>query len=73
MPDRWEITQLEPDIEPFDLANNLAVHFSKITNIAAPLDLSKIPKSTVGSGLIPQLDCINVKRRLKIIKSLTVV
>ena len=57
MPDRWEITQLDPEVEePFDLSNNLAVHFGQITNKATAPDLSTLPQSKVGPGLIPQLD-----------------
>ena len=61
MPDRWEITQLDPEVEPFELSNNLAVHFGQITNKATALDLSTLPQSKVGPGLIPQLDSQNVR------------
>ena len=40
-PDRWEITQLEPDEEPRSLANKLAKHFSQITNMAPALDMNE--------------------------------
>ena len=68
MPDRWEITQLDPDVEPFELSNNLAVHFGKITNKATALDMANLPQSLVGQGLIPQLDTKNVKETLESFK-----
>ena len=41
MPERWEITQLDPDVKPLELANNLAKHFGQVTNMASPLDIKK--------------------------------
>ena len=46
MPDRWEITQLDPEVKPFELSNSLAVHFGQITNKADPIDIEQLPKST---------------------------
>ena len=66
MPARWSVTELEPDQQPIDLANNLAEHFSKITNMSRPLDMKKdIPRSEIGPGLIPQLDRGHVEDVLK--------
>ena len=55
MPKRWEITELRPDQKPRDLADDLALHFSKITNASKSLSDSDIPSSNNGSGMIPQL------------------
>ena len=68
LPSRWEITQLEPEVEPKQLAKKLATHFWKITNLATALEPSQIPKSLVGAGLIPQLDSKNVKKTLETFK-----
>ena len=65
MPDRWEITQLDPEVEPFELSNNLAVHFGQITNMAFPLKICELPPSLTGPGLIPQLDCNNVQKMIE--------
>ena len=63
-PERWEITELSPDETPKNLANKLAVHFSKITNISRPLNLNDLPTSVTGNGMIPQLDKKNVEKAL---------
>ena len=65
MPDRWEITQLDPEVESFKLSNNLAVHFGKVTNMASPLNMSELPPSLAGPDLIPQLDCNNIQKMIE--------
>ena len=64
MPERWEVTQLKPDENPLDLANELAVHFSKITNASAKL-ANAVPSSCTGPGLIPQIDQKNLTDMLR--------
>ena len=60
IPERWNVSDLRPDDTPLSLANKLAEHFSRITNLASPLKQSDIPKSESGCGLIPQLTVKNV-------------
>ena len=53
IPDRWNISELEPNQSPLQLSNSLAKHFVQITNQAKSLSQSDIPKSGKGPGLIP--------------------
>ena len=46
---------MSPDDSPRVLADKLADHFNRVTNLANPLTESDIPKSASGAGLIPQL------------------
>ena len=65
MPDRWNVTELCPEELPLDLANKLADHLSKITNLAKELNpVTDIPKSDIGHGMIPQVTVKNVQKVL---------
>ena len=72
MPDKWEITQLDPEVKSYELSNYLAVHLGQITNKADPLDLDQLSKSNTGPGMIPQLETKNVKKMLENLKNVTV-
>ena len=65
MPRRWHITELNPGQEPKSLANDLAQHFSRITNTGKPLSQADIPRSTKGPGLIPQMQESQVEKILR--------
>ena len=65
MLNRWNITELKPNQHPKELANELAEHFVKITNMANKLEQSQIPQSNTGNGLIPQLDRKGVKDHIR--------
>ena len=65
IPDRLNISELEPNQSPLQLSNSLAKHFVQITNQAKSLSPPDIPKSVKGSGLIPQLDASNVEKFIK--------
>ena len=64
-PQLWTIADLEPNKQPKDLAEELANHFTSITNEARKLVESDIPRSIVPSVLIPQLLESNVAKRLR--------
>ena len=68
MPRRWDITELKPGEEPRTLANELAVHFSTITNIGKPLTEGDIPRSNNGSGMIPQMEEDQIEKMLRAYK-----
>ena len=55
MPQRWNITELQPDQSPQELADQLSSYFIKITNMSKSLIRENIPVSQSGVGLIPQL------------------
>ena len=65
MPRRWQITELNPGQNPKELANDLANHFSQITNEGRPLIKEDIPRSSKGPGLIPQMQTSQVEKLLK--------
>ena len=64
-PKQWSINDLEPDTDTKNLANNLAKHFTSITNQANALTPDDIPDSTVENVLIPQLLESEVARRIR--------
>ena len=49
-PRPWTVVDLCPDLPPLQLANDLAGHFSTITNEKSPLVQGDIPESVVGQG-----------------------
>ena len=65
MPARWNVTELQPNQISKQLANNLADHFAKITNMNKQLEEKDIPKLNTGPGLIPQLDMKSVEDFIK--------
>ena len=54
-PPLWTLADLEPNKSPSTLAEELALHFTEITNQADPLQHSQIPVSSVPNVLVPQL------------------
>ena len=68
MPSRWNITDLDPNQQPLDLSNQLAKHFSSVTNQANKLKAGDIPNSLVNDGLIPQMDASRIEKLLKSFK-----
>ena len=46
VPKRWAITDLNPEQTPEELARDLAVHFTEITNLNGPLREGDIPTAT---------------------------
>ena len=64
-PKLWLIADLEPDKAPITLAEDLAAHFTYITNQATALKDSNIPGSIVPDVLLPQLTEDGVAKRLK--------
>ena len=67
-PRPWTVTDWSPDKPPIDLANELAEHFSSITNEKTALVDSDIPTSNVGDGLVRLVTEGQVANRLKKIK-----
>ena len=64
MPRRWDILELKPGQKPERLADDLAAHFSKITNMSPPLKAEDIPKLDAGNGLIPQMCVAKIEKLL---------
>ena len=64
-PKQWSINDLEPDTDIKTLANNLAKHFTSITNQASELLPGDIPESKANNVLIPQVLEEEVARRIK--------
>ena len=62
-PKLWSLSDLEPDKAPEQLAEDLAVHFTEITNQSE--SLQDIPLSLVPDVLLPQLVEENVAKRIK--------
>ena len=60
----WSVTDLEPNTEPEILAEELATHFTNITN-ESELNTSEIPISMVPNILIPQLLEQDVSKRIQ--------
>ena len=71
MPSRWNISELEPNQSPSQLADTLAAHFVRITNQSNPLSPTDIPTSLTGAGLIPQLDLKGVTKFIRQFKKCT--
>ena len=51
----WSVGDLAPDKPQTELAEELALHFTDITNKSSPLLPEEIPQSRVDNVLIPQL------------------
>ena len=64
-PKLWSFADLEPNKGPEVLAEELAVHFTNITNKAKLLEQHEIPVSNAPNVLIPQLLESNIAKRLK--------
>ena len=64
-PKLWSLADLEPDKSPEVLSEQLAIHFTEITNQAKALELKEVPKSYVPNELFPQLMEENVAKRIK--------
>ena len=64
-PALWSIADLEPNKQPGVLAEELAVHFTNITNEARKLEDHEIPDSIVPNILIQQLLEENVAKRIR--------
>ena len=63
----WSIADLEPEKSAETLAEELALHFTSITNIASPLLPTDVPKAKadVPSVLVPQLLVENVEKMIR--------
>ena len=61
----WNITQLEPEKTPKQIATDLASHFSLITNQTTELDPPLIKSRNTSTPLIPQLLESTVCKTLK--------
>ena len=62
----WSVSDLDPTKDATTLAEDLASHFTSITNIAKPLDDTEIPSSTnVADVLIPKLLKENVAKKIR--------
>ena len=61
----WNIHQLEPDKEPKQIASDLAVHFSNITNQTTDPEPPRIKSLITNKPLIPQLLESTVTKRIK--------
>ena len=64
-PKLWSLADLEPDKAPEKLAEDLAIHFTEITNQSLELTMDEIPISTVPEVLLPQLLQENVAKRIR--------
>ena len=67
-PRPWTVADLKPDTPPVTLANELASHFSSITNKKSPLSQGDIPVSAVVGGLVRLVTHEQVSQRLKRIR-----
>ena len=63
--DDWNITQLEPDKTPKEIATNLAKHFSDITNQTNELVIEEVTSNILNQTTIPQLLQSTVATKLK--------
>ena len=61
----WNIHQLEPDKTPETIANELAEHFSSITNQTRDTELPRIRSQNISKHLIPQLLESVVAKKIK--------
>ena len=68
-PSLWNISDVEPNKKPQVLAEELANHFTSITNEGNSLQSSDIPRSNVPDVLIPQVVESNIVKRIKYYKN----
>ena len=61
----WSLADLEPNKEPQTVAEELALHFTEVTNQSPPLIPEDIPNSFVLDILIPQVLQENVAKRIR--------
>ena len=62
---QWAVNEIEPETKVEELAENLAAHFTSITNETGPIRTADIPTSLVPPVLIPQLLERNVAERIR--------
>ena len=64
-PKLWSLADLEPDKAPEKIAEDLAEHFTSITNQSLPLLPSQIPVYKVPNILVPQVVQSHVAKRIR--------
>ena len=64
-PEEWNITQLEPEKSPKQIANDLTAHFSSITNQTTETEVERIRSRKTETPLIPQLLDSTVEKKIK--------
>ena len=62
--DDWHITQLEPDKSPKEIAQELAVHFSSITNQTKDTEVVTMSSRIPQNNLFPQLMEATVAKKI---------
>ena len=63
------MADLNPEKNAEELAQDLAVHFTEITNLSSELQPGQIPQSQVGQGLVHLIEVKQVAQRLRKFKN----
>ena len=64
-PKLWSLSDLEPDKSPAQLAEDLALHFTEVTNQVSPLLQTEIPAALVPDVLLTQVLENNIAKRIR--------